>query len=60
MTLIVKRISSMPLRDLQELMNYVFTLVQLPLSYSHYTRINKRDKTVNVAVKTKIKGTIQH
>ncbi|WP_425667491.1 IS5 family transposase [Vibrio tubiashii] len=58
--LIVKRVFSLPLRGLQGFINSIFKLAQLPLSCPHYSCISKRAKTVNVAFKTKTKGTIQH
>ncbi|ATF10385.1 Mobile element protein [Candidatus Enterovibrio altilux] len=32
----------------------------MPLSYPHYSCVNKRTKTINVTFKTKNKGSIQH
>ncbi len=58
--LIVKRVFSMPLRSLQGFINSIFKLTQLPLSCPHCSCISKRAKTVDVAFKTKTKGTIQH
>ncbi len=56
----VKRVFSLPLRGLQGFINSIFKLAQLPLSCPNYSCISKRAKTVNVAFKTKTKGTIQH
>lgn len=56
----VKRVFSLPLRGLQGFINSIFKLAQLLLSCPHYSCISKRAKTVNVAFKTKTKGTIQH
>ncbi|HAS8246700.1 TPA: IS5 family transposase [Vibrio vulnificus] len=58
--LMVKRVFSMPLRGLQGFINSIFKLAELPLSCPHYSCISKLAKTVNVAFKTKTKGTIQH
>jgi len=58
--LMVKRIFSMPLRALQGFINSVFKLGDIPLMCPHYTCISKRAKTVNIAFKTKTRGTIEH
>ncbi len=58
--LMIKRVFSMPLRGLQEFINSIFKLAQLPLSCPHYSCISKRAKTVDVAFQTKTKGTILH
>ncbi len=50
----------MPLRDLQELISFVFKLVQLSLSCPHYSYISKRATTINITFKMKNKGSIQH
>ncbi len=50
----------MPLRGLQEFINSVFKLAQLPLSCPHYSCISKRAKTVNITFKPKAKRAIQH
>ncbi|ATF09125.1 Mobile element protein [Candidatus Enterovibrio altilux] len=60
MTLVVKRIFAMPLRGLQKFINFVIKLIQLPLSYHHYSYISKRAKTINVTCQTKTKRTIPH
>ncbi|ATF09474.1 Mobile element protein [Candidatus Enterovibrio altilux] len=39
--------------DLQGFINFIFKLVQLPLSCPHYSCMSKPDKTVNVTYKTK-------
>ncbi|WP_223823278.1 transposase [Candidatus Enterovibrio altilux] len=41
----------MPLKGLQDLINFVVKLTQLPLPYPHYACIYKRIKTVNVTLK---------
>ncbi len=51
--LMVKRISSMPLRASQGFMDSVFQLAQLPLRCPHYSCISRRAKDVNVSFKTK-------
>lgn len=47
-------------RGLQGFIKSIFKLAQLPLSCPHYSCISKRAKTVNVAFKTKTKGTVVH
>lgn len=58
--LMVKRIFSMPLRALQDFLNSVFKLANIPLVCSHYTCISRRAKEVEVSFKTKTRGAIQH
>ncbi|ATF10429.1 Mobile element protein [Candidatus Enterovibrio altilux] len=54
----VKCVFSMQFRGLQELINFVFKLVQPPLSYPHYLCISKQAKTVNITFKMQNKGRI--
>ncbi|MDN3617163.1 IS5-like element ISVba2 family transposase [Vibrio gallaecicus] len=58
--LMVKRVFSMPLRALQGFINSIFRLAHVPLSCPHYTCISRRAKQVEVSLKTKTRGTIQH
>ncbi|ATF10457.1 Mobile element protein [Candidatus Enterovibrio altilux] len=60
MALIIQRVSSIPLRSLQEFINFVFKLAQLLLSCLHYSCIGQRAKMVSVKFKPKNKGTFQH
>jgi hypothetical protein len=52
--LMVKRIFSMPLRALQDFINSVFKLVNVPLLCPHYTCISKRAKTVSISLKPRL------
>ena len=58
--LMVKRIFLMPLRASQGFIDSVFRLAQVPLSCPHYSCISRRAKDVDVSIKTKTKGPIQH
>lgn len=59
-TLMVKRIFSIPLRALQDFLDSVFKLANIPLACPHYTCISRRAKEVEVSFKTKARGSIQH
>ncbi|ATF09426.1 Mobile element protein [Candidatus Enterovibrio altilux] len=50
----------MPLIGLQGFINFVFKLIQLPLSCSHYLCIHKRTNMDNVTVKTKNKRSTEY
>jgi hypothetical protein len=52
--LMMKRIFSMALRELQGFMNSIFALAKLPISCPHYTCISRRAKTVEVSFKAKL------
>jgi hypothetical protein len=56
----VKRVFSMPLRALQGFLDSVFKLANIPLVCPHYTCISRRAKDVEVSIKTKTRGAIQH
>ncbi|ATF09939.1 Mobile element protein [Candidatus Enterovibrio altilux] len=56
----VKRLFSIPLRGLQEFINFNFKFTQLSLSCPYYSCINKLTKTIKITLKTQNKGTVQH
>ncbi len=56
----VKRVFSMPLRALQDFLDSVFKLANIPLVCPHYICISRRAKEVEVSFKTKTRGVIQH
>ena len=58
--LMVKRIFSLPLRALQDFIDSVFRLANVPLVCPHYTCISRRAKDVEVDFKASTRGTIQH
>ncbi|ATF08902.1 Mobile element protein [Candidatus Enterovibrio altilux] len=58
--LMVRRLFSMSLSGLPGFINSVFKLAQLSLLCPHCSCISKQAKTVNIAFKTNIKGTIQY
>ncbi|ATF08878.1 Mobile element protein [Candidatus Enterovibrio altilux] len=60
MALLVKCVFLMSLRGLRGCINSAFKFIQLPLLCPYYSRMSRRAHTVNIACKTKTKGTIQH
>ncbi len=58
--LMVKRVFSMPLRALQDFIDSVFRLADVPLVCLHYTCISRRAKDVEISFKPSTRGTIQH
>ena len=58
--LMVKRVFSMPLRALKGFLDSVFKLANIPLVCPHYTCISRRTKEVEISLKTKTRGAIQH
>ncbi|ATF09649.1 Mobile element protein [Candidatus Enterovibrio altilux] len=56
----IKYMLSIPLKSLQKFINSVFKLSPWPLLYPHCSCVSKRDKTVNITLKIKNKGSIQH
>ncbi|ATF10141.1 Mobile element protein (plasmid) [Candidatus Enterovibrio altilux] len=56
----VKYVFSVSLRGLKGFINSVFKLAELSLSCPHCSCISKRAKAVNVTLKMKNKGSIQH
>ena len=50
----------MPLRALQGFIDSVFQLAKVPLICPHYSCISCRAKEIEVSLKTKTRGTIQH
>lgn len=56
----VKRVSSIPLRDSQRFIDSVFRLTHVLQGRPYYSCISRLSKDVDVSFKTKTKGLVQH
>ncbi len=58
--LMMKRVFNLPLRALQDFVDSIFKLMDLPLCCPDYSLVSRRAKSVSISIKTPTRGEISH